>query len=48
MDKSIQPTKWKISVALAHAAAKGSFRTNEETKTYNSEDSLVVTHPTTN
>jgi hypothetical protein len=33
---------------LKSRAAKGSSWTNQETKTYNSEDSLVVTHPTTN
>ncbi|KAJ5394173.1 uncharacterized protein N7487_011814 [Penicillium crustosum] len=29
-------------------AARGSFLTKKKSKTYNSEDSLVVTHPTTN
>ncbi|KOS37890.1 hypothetical protein ACN38_g11299 [Penicillium nordicum] len=51
--KTTYCSRWRLvaqlySILAPSTAARGTFRVKKETKTYNSEDSLMVTHPTTN
>ncbi|KUM56252.1 hypothetical protein ACN42_g10971 [Penicillium freii] len=49
MQKALRyPGKICISIISLPRGGLKMKRTNEKQKTYNSEDSLVVTHPTTN